>query len=189
MPRRRQSRCRDVESIGIGQFERAALDQAIDVFDQARSKFRSDEFKMGLFSDLQNVFERAIGMHSKLGQPARAFDISERSRSRALLDAVSGRAELKGDTGKALDAATLQTMLRPDEVVVAYHSLPTRLMAWVLSSEGVREVTFPSALPRNDLARLVDAYRDTLIKLNPNAAGIGDQIGKLLLAPLGVEAG
>lgn len=166
-----------------------SLDQAIAVFDQARSQFRSDEFKMGLFSDLQNVFERAIAMHSRLGQPARAFDISERSRSRALLDAVSGRAELKGDTGKALDAATLQAMLRPDEVVVAYHALPTGLMAWVLSNEGVREAKFPTALPRNDLARLVDAYRDALIKLNPNAAGIGEQIGKLLLAPLGLEAG
>ncbi|MBK6924423.1 MAG: CHAT domain-containing protein [Thermomonas sp.] len=166
-----------------------SLDQAIDVFDQARSQFRSDEFKMGLFSDLQNVFERAIGMHSKLGQPARAFDISERSRSRALLDAVAGRAELKGDGGKALDAASLQKMLRADEVVVAYHALPDRLMAWVLSSEGVREAAFPAALPRNDLARLVDAYRDALIKLNPNAAAIGDKIGQLLLAPLGVEAG
>ena len=166
-----------------------SLDQAIDVFDQARSQFRSDEFKMGLFSDLQNVFERAIGMHSKLGQPARAFDISERSRSRALLDAVSGRADLKGDAGKAMDAATLQKMLRPDEVVVAYHALPDRLMAWVLSNEGVREASFPVALKRADLARLVDAYRDTLIKLNPNAAKIGDQIGQLLLAPLGVEAG
>ncbi|MBP8615703.1 MAG: CHAT domain-containing protein [Thermomonas sp.] len=166
-----------------------SLDQAIDVFDQARSQFRSDEFKMGLFSDLQNVFERAIGMHSRLGQPARAFDISERSRSRALLDAVAGRAELKGDGGKALDAASLQKMLRADEVVVAYHALPDRLMAWVLSSEGVREAAFPAALPRNDLARLVDAYRDALIKLNPNAAAIGDKIGQLLLAPLGVEAG
>ena len=166
-----------------------SLDQAIAVFDQARSQFRSDEFKMGLFSDLQNVFERAIGMHSRLGQPAQAFDISERSRSRALLDAVSGRAELKGDSGKALDAASLQKMLRPDEVVVAYHALPDRLMAWVLSSDGVREASFPAALKRDDLARLVDAYRDTLIKLNPNAAKIGDQIGQLLLAPLGIEAG
>jgi len=166
-----------------------ALDQAIDVFDQARSQFRSDEFKMGLFSDLQNVFERAIGMHSRLGQPARAFDISERSRARALLDSVSGRAELKAEASRALDAATLQKMLRPDEVVVAYHALPDRLMAWVLSNQGVAEATFPTALPRADLARLVDAYRDALIKLNPNAAGIGDQIGKLLLAPLGIEAG
>ena len=101
----------------------AALDEAIAVFDQARSQFRSDEFKMGLFSDLQSVFERAIGMQPA-DQPGKAFDISERSRARALLDAVAGRADLqRGDTAVALDAATLQRMLRDDEVVVAYHAL------------------------------------------------------------------
>ena len=166
-----------------------ALDQSLDAFDKARSKFRSDEFKMGLFSDLQNVFERAINLHSKLGEPALAFDISERSRARALLDAVAGRADVNNDSAAAMDAATLQQMLKPDEVVVAYHSLQNRLVAWVLSPEGVREVTFSTALPRKDLARLVDAYRDALIKLNPNASGIGDQIGALLLKPLGIPAG
>ncbi len=166
-----------------------ALDQAIDVFDKARAKFRSDEFKMGLFSDLQVVFERAIGMHTRLGEPAKAFDISERSRARALLDAVAGRAEIGNGEAIALDAATLQAMLRPDEVVVAYHALPDRLMAWVLSNDGVREVPLPVAIKRADLARLVDAYRDALIKLNPNASQVGEKIGALLLAPLEIPAG
>ena len=165
-----------------------ALDQAIDVFDKARAKFRSDEFKMGLFSDLQVVFERAIGMHTRLGEPAKAFDISERSRARALLDAVAGRAEVGNGEAIALDAATLQTMLRSDEVVVAYHSLPDRLMAWVLSSDGVREVPLPVAIKRADLARLVDAYRDALINLKP-ATEVGDKIGSLLLTPLEIPAG
>ena len=165
-----------------------ALDQAIDVFDKARAKFRSDEFKMGLFSDLQVVFERAIGMHSRLGQPAKAFDISERSRARALLDAVAGRAEIGNGEAIALDATTLQAMLRPDEVVVAYHALPDRLVAWVLSNDGVREAKLPVAIKRADLARLVDAYRDALINVRP-AADVGDKIGQLLLAPLEIPAG
>lgn len=166
-----------------------ALDQAIGEFDRARAKFRSDEFKMGLFSDLQSVFERAIDLHSRLGQAGQAFDISERSRSRALLDAVAGRVEINQGDVSALDAASLQAMLRPDEVVVAYHTLPDRLLAWVLSSDGVREVKFPVTLPRADLARLVDAYRDALIRVSPNAAAVSDKIGQLLLAPLGVPAG
>ncbi|WP_256645151.1 CHAT domain-containing protein [Thermomonas paludicola] len=166
-----------------------ALDQAIGEFDKARARFRSDEFKMGLFSDLQSVFERAIDLHSRLGQAGQAFDISERSRSRALLDAVAGRVEINQGDVSALDAASLQAMLRPDEVVVAYHTLPDRLLAWVLSSDGVREVTFPVTLPRADLARLVDAYRDALIRVSPNAAAVSDKIGQLLLAPLGVPAG
>ncbi len=166
-----------------------ALDQAIDVFDRARSQFRSDEFKMGLFSDLQSVFERAIGLHSRLNQPAQAFDISERSRSRALLDAVSGRVEFDQAAVATLDAAALQAMLKPDEVVVAFHTLPDRLLAWVLSREGVREVKYPVALPRADLARLVDAYRDALIRVSPNAPEVGGKIGQLLLAPLELPAG
>ena len=166
-----------------------ALDQAIDVFDRARSQFRSDEFKMGLFSDLQSVFERAIGLHSRLGQPALAFDISERSRSRALLDAVSGRVDFDQSGVGTLDAAALQAMLKPDEMVVAFHTLPDRLLAWVLSRDGVREVRYPVALPRADLARLVDAYRDALIRVSPNAAEVGGKIGQLLLAPLDLPAG
>lgn len=175
----------------LGQDTEAAqsLDQAIGVFDKARAQFRSDEFKMGLFSDLQSVFERAINLHSKLGQADQAFDISERSRARALLDAVAGRADLDRGDAAALDAKTLQTMLKPDEVVVAYHTLPNRLLAWVLTNTGVREVQFPVALPRADLVRLVDAYRDALIRVSPNAPAVSDKIGQLLLAPLGIPAG
>ena len=91
------------------------------------------------------------------------------------LDAVAGRAELKGDSAAVLDAVTLQKMLRADEVVFAYHALPDRLVAWVLSNQGVREVTFATPLPTVDLIRLVDAYRDALIKLNPNASVICEQ--------------
>ena len=72
---------------------------------------------------------------------------------------------------------------------MAYHALPDRLMAWVLSNEGVREVRFPVALPRKDLARLVDAYRDALIKMSSSAPEVGDKIGQLLLVPLQVPAG
>ena len=180
---------RSASALGRDAEAAQALDQAIDVFDRARSQFRSDEFKMGLFSDLQAVFERAIGLHSRLGQPAQAFDISERSRSRALLDAVSGRVDFDHAGVATLDAAALQTMLKPDEVVVAFHTLPDRLLAWVLSREGVREVRYPVVLPRADLARLVDAYRDALIRVSPNAAEVGGKIGQLLLAPLDLPAG
>lgn len=180
---------RSEQALGQDAAAAQALDQAIDEFDKARAQFRSDEFKMGLFSDLQSVFERAIALHSRLGQPAQAFDISERSRARALLDAVAGRAQIDRGETAALDADTLRAMLRPDEVVVAYHTLPDRLLAWVLTRDGVREVTFPVALPRADLARLVDAYRDALIRISPNAQAVSDKIGQLLLAPLQLPAG
>ena len=39
------------------------------------------------------------------------------------------------------------------------------------------------------LARLVDAYRDALIRVSPNAPEVGGKIGQLLLAPLGLHGG
>src|SRR3546814_104728 len=104
-----------------------SLEQALASFDQVRARFRSEEFKMGLFSDLQKVFERAIGLYTELDQPARAFDISERSRARALLDSVSDRGEVSAEASEAMAVADLQPLLRADETVVAYHSLPDRL--------------------------------------------------------------
>lgn len=166
-----------------------ALDEAIDEFERARARFRSDEFKMGLFSDAQDVFERAVALHDRLGQTERAFDISERSRSRALLDSIAGRAKIGETETAALDVQTLRTGLAPDEEVVAYYTLPDRLVAWVLTRDGVREVRFPTALPRADLTRLVEAYRNALIARNPNIAGAADQIGRMLLAPLQIPAG
>ena len=59
-----------------------SLDEAIGEFERARAQFRSDDFKMGLFSDAQDVFERAIALRDRLGQTEQAFDISERSRAR-----------------------------------------------------------------------------------------------------------
>lgn len=162
----------------------ASLDEALGEFERARARFRSDEFKMGLFSDVQDVFERAIALHDRLGQAERAFDISERSRSRALLDSIAGRASVGSGEATAMDVQALRAGLAPDETVVAYHTLPDRLVAWVLTRDGVREVRFPTALPRSDLIRLVEAYRNALIGRNPNIVSASDQIGRLLLAPL-----
>src|SRR3546814_13484010 len=70
-------------------------------------------------SDLQKVFERAIGLYTELDQPARAFGISERSRARALLDSVSDRGEVSAEASEAMAVAALQPLLRADETVVA----------------------------------------------------------------------
>ncbi len=166
-----------------------SLDEALTEFERARVQFRSDEFKMGLFSDAQDVFERAIALHDKLGQTDQAFDISERSRARALLDSIAGRADLNANETTALDVQALRAGLAPDEAVVAFHTLPDHLVAWVLTRDGVREVRFPTALPRADLVKLVEAYRTALIGRNAGIGTAADQIGRLLLAPLQIPAG
>lgn len=164
-----------------------SLDRALASFDQVRARFRSEEFKMGLFSDLQKVFERAIVLYTDLDQASHAFDISERSRARALLDAVSERGEVSAEASEATAIADLQRQLRADETVVAFHSLPDRLLVWVVDRERVREQSLP--VPRDDLVQLVEAWRSALIQMNPAAVDAGAQIGALLIAPLALDRG
>lgn len=165
-----------------------ALDQALAAVDDVRARFRSEEFRMGLFSDLQTLFERAILLHAESGDDAGAFAISERSRARALLDAVADRGRAPEDaTAPPVGIDTLQALLREDERLIAYHALPDVLLAWVVSPSGVRGHRIP--LKRADLARLVDAWRQAIIGLDPAAIGAGARIAELLVAPLGLEDG
>lgn len=165
-----------------------ALERAIASFDEVRARFRSDEFKMGLFASFQDVFDRAIRLYSDAGDGERAFDISERSRARALLDAIADRGRRSSDTdAPPIAVSTLHVQLRPGERLIAYHSLEDELLAWVVSREGVTQHRI--ALKRADLARLVEAYRRSIITLHPAAVSAGDGIAALLLGPLDLEAG
>ncbi|MDB5968205.1 MAG: hypothetical protein JWQ90_655 [Hydrocarboniphaga sp.] len=162
-----------------------AWDAATDDADQVRAEFRSEEIKMGLFSDVQGMFENAIELYIDMGDARRAFDLSERSRSRALLDAVRGRGPV--DAAATIDSKTLQAALRPDERVLEFHALRDELIAWIIAPNEIRAVRLP--LPRSDLIAVVEAFRNSIIGGKRSAVSGAEQIGVLLLKPLQLEAG
>lgn len=162
----------------------AALTGALGGLDAVRAQFRSGEFKMGLFADVQQVFDQAIDLSATQGDAAGAFDLSERSRARALLDAVRGR----GKTSQSvitLEAA--RKLLRPDERVLEFHALPDRLLVWVIGPDGIRQHAYP--VPLDQLTKLVTAYRDAIINGRSSAPAAGAAIGELLIQPLGLQPG
>ncbi|MBN8749374.1 MAG: CHAT domain-containing protein [Variovorax sp.] len=175
--------------LALGQKQAAAdaLGRAIGSVDQVRSRFRSEEFKMGLFSDLQSVFERAVGLYSDVGDAQRAFEISERSRSRALLDAVRGRAKVSEQAAATVDLATLQRSLKADERVVEFHSLPERLQVWVIAPDSIKAHSI--AVKRDELTDLVDTFRNSVVRGRRTAIGNADKLGAALLGPLGLTPG
>jgi CHAT domain-containing protein len=175
--------------LALGQKQAAAeaMARALGGVDQVRAKFRSEEFKMGLFSDLQSVFERGVSIYSDAGDARQAFEVSERSRSRALLDAVRGRAKISDRAASTVDLATLQGALAPDERVVQFHSLPDRLLAWVVSPTGIEAHTV--AVRREELTELVEVFRNSIVRGRRAALTNGDKLGAALLGPLGLASG
>lgn len=181
--------------VGIGRSElalgdraagAAALDVALGGLDQVRARFRSGEFKMGLFADVQQVFDEAIGLDAAEGRAERAFDLSERSRARALLDAVRGRGDPR-QTAASTNMAEVRKALRSDERVLEFHALPDRLLAWVVGPDGIRQHEYP--VTGEQLGRLVTAYREAIVNGRSGAPAAGAAIGELLIQPLGLETG
>ncbi|TPG23084.1 CHAT domain-containing protein [Variovorax ginsengisoli] len=175
--------------IALGQKQAAAdaVGRALSGVDAVRARFRSEEFKMGLFSDLQSVFERGVGLYSEVGDARAAFELSERSRSRALLDAVRGRAKVSEEAAATVDLATLQRTLRADERVVQFHSLPDRLQVWVVGPDDIRSHSID--VKHDDLTELVEGFRNSVVRGRRTAITNADKLGAALLGPLGLQAG
>jgi CHAT domain-containing protein len=163
----------------------AAYDEAIVHIDAVRARFHSEEIKMGLFSNVQSVFEHAIALHLDLNDDAGAFDISEKGRARALLDAVRGRNGRDLPGAATLGLKQVQARLRPDEEVVEFQTLADRTVVWVVDADAEHSATLP--LKRGDLTQLVNAFRDSIINGRRSAVGGAEQIGALLLGPLDLK--
>ena len=188
-----------VEGIARSQLEQgnkaAALAryvEAAQLADGIRSRFRSEEFKTGLFGDVQTIFERAIGLLAEAGDYAGAWQLSEQSRSRALLDVLRERVALPAAAEGRLAAslvklADVTAALRPGEALLQFHSLEDRLIAWIITSQGLRGTSL--SLSRADLDGTVGAFRQAIFERRATVNEMATLLYTRLLAPLALPAG
>ncbi|GGD71830.1 hypothetical protein GCM10010985_27920 [Caballeronia grimmiae] len=164
---------------------------ALDESESIRARFRSDEFKTGLFSDTQTVFEETIALVVEDGDYAQAWTLSEKSRSRALLDVVRNRLAANVDetqlNGRALSLDDVRAALKPGEAIVEFHGLPDRMIAWVVRADGIQGFTLPIA--RKDMALAVNDFRSAIVRGRPQALTYGAKLDALLIAPLSLRPG
>jgi CHAT domain-containing protein len=176
-------------ALGERQHAREAFLQAVDDSEKIRARFRSDEFKTGLFGDTQSVFEMAIALTVEVGDYASAWNLSERSRARALLDVVRNRVDAGVDdrqlNGDVPGLDVVRNALKPNEAIVEYHSLEKSMVVWVIRREGLTGHTLPIA--RADMDSAVTDFRNAIVRRRQSALTYGDKLYALLIAPLGLR--
>ncbi|RAR57608.1 CHAT domain-containing protein [Paraburkholderia unamae] len=177
-------------ALGDKEHARQAFLQAVDDSEKIRARFRSDEFKTGLFGDTQGVFEEAIALTVDAGDYEAAWNLSERSRARALLDVVRNRVETGVDNqqlnGMVPTLQAVRDALKPNEAIVEYHSLPKTLVVWVIRKDGLSGHTLP--LARADIDSAVTDVRNAIVHRRPAAITYGDKLYQLLIAPLALRS-
>jgi tetratricopeptide (TPR) repeat protein len=84
--------------------------RAIEIVEQQRSTIQTEANKIGFVGDKQELYGRIIAVLIKNGNAAGAFEFSERSKSRALVDLLAGRRLAATGTGAGAQAALLREL-------------------------------------------------------------------------------
>jgi CHAT domain-containing protein len=172
---------------GIGRVELARGDKAaalkayletVALADQLRGKFQSEEFKTGLFGDIQKVFDTALELSLTQQAFESAWNLSEASRSRQLLDAVRDRAaDALADERVSLDA--LKRTLGPGDAVLQFHVLEQRSVVWLITRSGLSAAIVPQG--QAALAGLVENFRASVIERRRDTSLLASGLYKTLL--------
>jgi CHAT domain-containing protein len=173
---------------GLARVKRAQGDDAgalqdyrrsVALANSLRARFRSDEFKAGLFGDVQRIFDAALTLSVAQQDFVAAWELSEASRTRELLDTVRSRAT---DTlSQQLTLADVQRALTADDAVLQFHAVDEQMVVWVIRRDSIRGRTLP--LREADLARRVDAFRDSIINRRADTRALGQDLYEALVAP------
>ena len=153
--------------------------ETVRLADSLRGKFQSDEFKTGLFGDVQKVFDRALALSIEAQDFEAAWVLSEASRSRQLLDSIRQRAS-DSLAQQRVTLAQLQQSLAPGEAVLQFHVLDERSVVWLITRSAQSAAVI--ALGQAALAEQVEAFRTSIIERRRNTQALAQALYKALLA-------
>ena len=146
---------------------RATLQDLFAEFDSVRGNILEEENRSAFLAGEQNIYDIAIdAAFLKDDDKERAFNYSERSRARSLLDSMRGANKvIVGDNGINLSLGPGSTPLDLNEIrqrmpegaqLLQYAVLPERIIIWAVSSRRVKAAV--KNISKVQLTRLVVDY-------------------------------
>jgi CHAT domain-containing protein len=142
----------------------------------------SADVRAGFLEGKQAVYGETVALLTDLGRVEEALEVAERSRARAFLDLLSGRAVSAARPELAslvtTPALTIQQARaearRSGATILEYFSAADRLFVWVMRPDGtIRAASSP--ISRRELSELVGAVRGSLRADVPSRGGIDDR--------------
>jgi CHAT domain-containing protein/lipoprotein NlpI len=179
------------------------LTTVLKLFEDYRSKITTESQRNSFFAMEQSVYDFAIDYEfQRKADPIKAFEYSEASRARTLLDAVSGSTSvLRMSYGpdlaitagrKSLNLAEIQTRMPDAAQILQYAVVDNKLFIWVVTKSQIQPEIVNITAPA-----LTDKVRGYLTSINqpppdanPNTANansstssVAAELFRLLVAP------
>ncbi|HXG85548.1 MAG TPA: CHAT domain-containing protein [Pyrinomonadaceae bacterium] len=142
------------------------LPTVLEIFENNRSVISDEQTRNIFFDNEQNVYDIAIGYEFDRGNYEKAFDYSEKSRSRSLLDLLENGAKVEKNGSKPevkienvfapLDLREIRARMPERVQIVQYTVLDDKILIWLISKTDfqVAAVQFSN----EDLREKVGSY-------------------------------
>jgi CHAT domain-containing protein/lipoprotein NlpI len=172
------------------------LQRVLDLSERYRSKITLESQRLSFFNTEQRVYDLAI-YHEFVSKtnPVKAFEYSEASRARSLLDEVrQGAAVLKKSYGpdigtpavtNSMSLAEIQHKMPDGAQIIQYAVLDERLLIWVVNKSQVRqeEVNIRAELLNEKARAYLERINRPPTSDSPNQPG-GEELYRVLIMPV-----
>ena len=130
------------------------LAKVLALFDEYRAKITDENERVSFFANQQNLYDLAIYYEAvRRGDANRAYQYSEESRARTLLDEIQRSARMQRKNKESqVDRTIISRSMSLDEIqkgmpantqILQYAVLDDRLMLWVLTPSAIHATTVP----------------------------------------------
>lgn len=138
----------------------------LDLFEQHRAMILEEQSRNSFFDKEQNIYDVAIAHAQSTHNPQEAFDYSEASRARSLLDMLHNQATATpSQTGSEITFSTVTQPLKLNQIraripsqiqIVQYSVLPDRILIWLVSQTQFE--VFEQSMPIEALNSLAHEF-------------------------------
>lgn len=170
------------------------LPKVLQMFEQNRAKILEEQNRNTFFDQEQSVYDLAIDYEAKIGNHERAFDYSEQSRSRSLLDLQKNGAQvsLESETpqivfgkeiSRPLELSVLQARMPDKTKLIQYAVVKDRVLIWLVSKDNFRQ--YVSEAPAEVLKQAVENFLQAIqVKDTNRQKELSQQLYWILFQPI-----
>lgn len=147
-------------TLGMRREIEAELADTLELAETSREKITEEKNRNTFFDTEQDLYDLAIEHAMSVDDTARAFEYSEQSRARSLLNSMAGSA--KENPPRLQTAREVREALPENVQIVQYAVLPSEVIAWVVSRESISAVR--TRISNAELREKIQRYRSLLLK-------------------------
>ncbi|MFN0110373.1 MAG: CHAT domain-containing protein [Blastocatellia bacterium] len=171
-------------ALGLTTQAKQDLSHALATFERNRNQIFAEKERTTFFDKEYEIYEAAIGF-AYADRPKEAFDLSEKSRARSLLEILKSIRH-SAASSQPLDSLAVQRKLTSGTYLLEFTCLPDRLLVWGISSNQVVHHQQVISLPL--LEQKVQTFLQALTEKTPAAdtqtAALSAELYQLLIEPL-----